>query len=161
MQIIYGEYPPNYKQIAETFDLSKTNGVVFTYGNKLYVPSGKTPDTQLLRHEETHTRQQTEMGIEDWWERYLADPGFRFMQELEAYRNQYRAMASLPFERRLGYLNHCAESLAGDMYGNLVTVAEAKAEITKDIILKHVGASKKKSGNARKRERQNRKKGRK
>ena len=165
MEIIYDEYPPNYKKIAKTFNIKGRTNIVFTYGDKLYVPGGRTLniDQPLLRHEETHARRQAEMGVEAWYERYLADPGFRFMQELEAYRNQYRAMAELPFERRIGYLDHISSELAGEMYGNLVTKDEAKAEITKGIILKHVGGTKHKHLTIRKlkkRQRQNRKKGR-
>lgn len=160
MQIIYGEYPPNYKAIAKTFGIKNSGGIVFTYGNKLFVPSGQKPDTQLMRHEETHERQQTAMGIEEWWDRYLVDPGFRFMQELEAYRNQYRSMASLPLHHRVGYLNHVATDLAGPMYGNLLTLEEAKTEITRDIILKHTGSGGKDIRKLKKLKRQNRKKGR-
>lgn len=162
MQIIYGETPPNYKAIAKTFDIKDKPGVVFTYGDKLFIPSGNEPDKPLLRHEECHARQQNAMGIEEWWNKYLVDPGFRFTEELQAYREQYRAMASLPLEQRIGYLNHIAGDLAGEMYGNLVTVDEAKAYITNGIILKHVGASGgKNTRKLKKLKRQNRKKGRK
>jgi hypothetical protein len=161
MQIIYGEYPPNYKEICEVFDIKDHPGIVFTYGEKLYIPSGEKPDKHLMSHEETHERQHAEMGADAWWERYLVDPGFRFMQELEAYRNQYRSMATLNLEQRVGYLNHIASDLAGPMYGNILTFEEAKAEITKGIILKHVGmAAGKNTRKAKKRERQNRKKAR-
>lgn len=161
MQIIYGEYPPNYKAITDVFDIKDHPGIVFTYGEKLYIPSGEKPDKHLLRHEETHERQHAEIGADSWWERYLVDPGFRFEQELEAYRNQYRSMATLTLEQRIGYLNHIASDLAGPMYGNILTFEEAKAEITKDIILKHIGTGDKSSRRAKKIQRQNRKKGRK
>lgn len=161
MLIIYGEYPPNYKKIAKTFDIKDKPGVVFTYGHKLYIPSGNEPDKYLLKHEETHERQQLAMGITEWWDRYLVDPGFRFMQELEAYRNQYRSMGTLPLVQRIGYLNHIATDLSGAMYGNLVTKDEAKAEITKDIILKKIHSGTKNTRKAKKLKKQNRKKGRK
>lgn len=162
MQIIYGEYPPNYKDIAKAFKIKGRNTIVFTYGNTLYIPSGNKPDKHLMEHEETHARQQLEMGVDEWWDRYLVDPGFRFMQELEAYRNQYRSMNVLPLDARLGYLNHIATDLAGPMYGDLMTVEEAKAEITKDIILKQPRTAHSKNvRKLKKRERQNRKKGRK
>lgn len=159
MEIIYGEYPPNYKDIAAAFDIEDRDGIVFTYGNKLYIPSGRKPDAQLLRHEETHAREQLEIGIEEWWDRYLVDTGFRFMQELKAYREQYRAMATLPFERRLSYLDHIATDLAGPIYGNLLTKEEAISEITRGIILKRSGSTSSKRKD-RKRQRNNRKKAR-
>ena len=158
MQIIYGEYPPNYKAIAKTFKIKGRTNIVFTYGDSLYVPSGEPVDKYLLRHEETHAKQQTDPV--EWWDRYLVDPGFRFTQELEAYREQYRGMGDLPLATRISYLDHIATDLAGEMYGNLVTKDEAKAEITKDIILKHTGTSSKKDRKIKKMKRQNRKKAR-
>lgn len=161
MQIINGEYPPNYAEITRVFNIEKRSNIVFTYGNTLYVPGGQKIDSQLLKHEETHARQQLEMGVDEWWDRYLTDEGFRFTQELEAYRNQYKAMASLPLKDRIGYLDHICTDLAGEMYGNLVTKEEAKAEITKGIILKHVGPKHSKLRQLRKRQRNNKRKGRK
>lgn len=161
MEIIYGEHPPNYKAIAKAFGIKNSGGIVFTYGDKLFVPSGQNPDKHLMRHEETHARQQAVVGVEEWWKRYLVDPNFRFMEELEAYRNQYRSMASLSLEQRIGYLDHIATDLCGPMYGNLLTKEEAKAAITKDIILKHIGSTRKDPRKLKKQQRQNRKKGRK
>lgn len=160
MKIITG-YPPNYEAISEAFDIKDNDGVVFTYGNKLFVPSGNKIDKPLMKHEETHARQQANIGVEEWWDRYLEDVGFRFSEELEAYRNQYRAMANLPLEIRIGYLNHCATDLAGPIYGNLVSKEEAMAAITKDIILKRIQPGGKNIRKLKKLKRQNRKKGRK
>lgn len=161
MQIINGEYPPNYKDILKAFDIKDHDGIVFTYGHKLYVPGSQKIDHQLMRHEETHEQQQIKMGVEAWWERYLNDVGFRFMQELEAYRNQYKSMASLPLDRRLGYLGHIATDLAGPIYGNMLSRDEAVTEITRGIILKHVGSAHKNNiRKLKKLKRQNRKKGR-
>lgn len=133
MKIVY-EKPPNYEAIAKAFDIRNNKTVVFTYGDTLYVPTGRTVnvDKALIRHEETHVRQQNGMP-EYWWKRYLTDPQFRFDQELEAYREQYRDIVKMPFKVKLGYLNHIAKSLAGEMYGNLVTVEEARNMITKGI----------------------------
>ncbi len=161
MEIIYGEYPPNYKAIAKTFKIKGRTDIVFTYGYKLYIPSGDRPDKHLMKHEETHARQQAEMGAEEWWARYFVDPQFRFVQELEAYRNQYRSMNTLPLETRIPYLQHIATDLAGPMYGDMMSVADAKTEITRDIILKQPGlAHSKNARKLKKRERQNKKKAR-
>lgn len=164
MEIVYSN-PPNYDEVAAAFDIKDNRGVVFTYGNKLYVPGGRRVqiDMPLMKHEEVHAHQQKKMGIEEWWERFLEDPAFRLSQELEAYREQYRNMASLPLEHRIGYLDHIAADLAGAMYGNLLTKDEAKAVITEGIILKHTkpGSPKPDARRLKKRQRQNRKKGRK
>lgn len=163
MNIIY-DYPPNYKKIAKAFNIKGNEGVIFTYGNDLYVPGGEriVIDKPLIRHEMVHAQQQKKIGVGAWWDRFLEDPSFRFQQELEAYREQYRAMASLTLQERLGYLNHISNDLSGEMYGNLMTKDEATAAITDGIILK--GSKTHKHKNIRKlkkRQRQNRKKGRK
>lgn len=164
MNIIY-DYPPNYKAIAAAFNIKDHQNVIFTYGNDLYVPAGERIiiDKPLTKHEETHSRQQKAIGIETWWERFLEDPGFRFQQELEAYRNQYRAMAGLSLADRLGYLDHICKDLSGEIYGNIVTFEEAKAAITEGIVLKHTRptAHNLDARKLKKRQRQNRRKGRK
>lgn len=159
MNIVY-DYPPNYIAITKAFNIKGKTGIVFTYGDTLYVPGGPDVeiDKHLMRHEETHTRQQEPIGADVWWQEYLKDEVFRFEQELEAYRNQYRSMGQLSLEQRLRYLDHIASDLSGAMYGNLLTKQEAVAAITDGIILKQSSAASRK---AKKRARQNRKKGRK
>lgn len=165
MQIVY-EYPPNYKAIAKTFNIEGRTNIVFAYGDKLYVPGGKSVnvDKHLLIHEETHQWQQKDIGVEEWWDKYLKDPNFRFIQEVEAYRNQYRSMGVLSLKNRIGYLDHIATDLSGEMYGNLLTKEDAIRVITDGIILTPVKSKPgKKSISVRKlkkRARQNKRKGR-
>lgn len=163
MEIVY-DYPPNYGAIIKVFDVKDKPGIVFTYGHKLYVPGGAGVqiDKHLMIHEQTHAAQQTAMGIEKWWEQYLSNSSFRLTQELEAYRNQYRSMGSLSLRQRAGYLNHIVKDLSGAMYGNVVTPEQAHKLVTDGINLQGRGIIKS-SPNARKRkkrERQNRKAGR-
>lgn len=160
MKIVNG-LPPNHAAIVKAFG-EPAPTVVYTYGDTLYIPSGKKPDKQLLAHEETHTRQQSITSPEDWWEHYLADPQFRLEQELEAYRVQYKAMFTLPRKHRLFYLEHIAKSLSGEMYGKIVTFDEAVNLITEgkaDRSQAH-HTTNKPLRVARKKERQNRKKAR-
>lgn len=166
MEIIYGQNPPNHKAIAKRFNIKGRNNIVYTYGDKLYVPGGDgiAIDPHLMKHEETHVKQQAEIGVEAWWDKYLTDDNFRFIQELEAYRNQYRSMNVLPLNQRLAYLDHIATDLSGPMYGDMLSKDEAIQVITNGIILKHVDTKKRKRDTVRKlkkRSRQNRKKGRK
>jgi hypothetical protein len=164
MKIVY-DVPPNYDEIAAVFKIKDRLRVVFTYGNTLYVPGGTAIkiDKPLMKHEETHARQQKAYGVDDWWERFLHEPAFRLQQELEAYRTQYKNMVDLPLEDRLGYLEHISNDLAGEIYGNMLTAKEAKAVITEGIVLKHTkpGSAGITSRLLKKRQRQNRKKGRK
>lgn len=164
MKIVY-TYPPNYEDIAQAFNITNNKGVIFTYGDTLYVPGGQriSIDKPLMKHEETHARQQKAMGVETWWGRFLADPEFRLSQELEAYREQYKAMGSIPFHERGGYLQHIANDLGGEIYGNIMTPEEALMVITEGITVggTNMIRSSLKARKAKKKQRQNRKRGRK
>lgn len=115
--------PPNYERIRAVFDVRPTT--IFTYGNTIYVPGGGELDYPLRMHERTHVLQQAAFpgGPEMWWNRYLDDPAFRLEQELEAYRNQYRAMSRSERERNI---RRIAGDLSSPLYGNVVTFDEAK-----------------------------------
>lgn len=163
MKIIYG-YPPNYDVIAEAFDIKANENVIFTYGDELFVPMGEGTklDAPLLKHEETHSRQQKEMGIQYWWDNFIFDPKFRLEQELEAYRAQYKAMGSFTPEARAGYLTHIAKDLSSAIYGNVITFEQAVQVITEGINFnksRYAGGTV--ARKAKKILRQNRKKGRK
>ena len=104
--------PPNYELLAKHFPMK--GGEIFTYGNKIYTPGRLS--RSLLVHEKTHVRQQLKMGVETWWEKYIEDREFRFHQELEAHRAEFRAG---------GKLLVIAERLASPLYGSLVSVDAA------------------------------------
>ena len=164
MKIVY-DYPPNYDQITKVFKIADNENVIFTYGDTLYVPRGEGThlDKPLIKHEETHARQQKVMGVDAWWERFLEDNIFRMSQEIEAYRNQYAAMGDLPLQERQAYVTHIAKDLSGEIYGNLMTFEEAVKVICQDIKFKKrlFGRSSLAARKAKKAARQNRKKGRK
>ena len=87
---IVKSFPPNYRDVCKHFNVKGNPNVIFTYGDTLYSPIGNHITPDLMIHEETHCKQQTEMGAEEWWNKYFVDAKFRFKQELEAYRNQYK-----------------------------------------------------------------------
>jgi hypothetical protein len=101
--------PPNYKLLAKHFPMKGNE--IFTYGNKIYTQSRLS--SALLAHEKVHVRQQLKMGVEIWWKKYIEDREFRFQQELEAHRAEFRAG---------GKLVVIAERLASPLYGSLVSV---------------------------------------
>jgi len=161
MKIVH-DYPPNYKIIKKAFNLNKHENVVFTYGDTLYVPQGEQTviDKYLMRHEETHARQQGQMTPQWWWDEFMSNPKFRLEQELEAYREQYKAMQDLSPEQKAGYLTHIAKDLSSEIYGNLLSFEQAVDVITEGIKPPSRFAGLRNKA-ARKRARQNRKKGRK
>ncbi len=124
MQIIVN-YPPNIDKIDNAFN-ARGKPVVFTYGNIIFNPLDGEVTRDLLKHEETHMKQQGS-DIEGWWDRYIKDKDFRLKQELEAYRNQYN------FIKNSGknwnyvsiFLSRIATDLSSEIYGNIISYDEA------------------------------------
>ncbi len=122
------EYPPNYEKLKARFPaLEKNTRVVFTYGDTIYAPHAGQLDPNLIAHEETHYWQQVEMGAEAWWNRYLSDDLFRFEQEVQAYRAQYRHLQEhSPRDYRRKVLKQLSKDLSSEIYGNLISRARAE-----------------------------------
>lgn len=118
-------FPPIYERAQEVFDLSGMQPV-FTYGEVIYNPHGNYLDEPLLAHERVHSLQQSD-GPLAWWERYFVDASFRFDQEIEAYREQYRVAKRTIKDRNAlnHYVRRLAQDLSSPMYGNIVSFTEA------------------------------------
>lgn len=125
------EFPPNIEKIRAVFPI--TSRTVFTYGDVIYNPNDGFIDLPLEEHEKTHSIQQKHYGIEEWWDEYIKNPVFRFEQELEAYRNQYRKAKSINSDRNklYKYSRELAGDLSGSLYGNCISFNEAIKFITK------------------------------
>jgi len=126
------ELPPNIDAIGAVFPHVRREcshrGVYFCYGNSIYNPSGLPLPVELIAHECIHSLQQRDIGVEKWWDRYLAAKDFRLEQELEAHRVEYEKYAldhpARPFRRR--YLAMCAGRLSGPLYGHMIRKDEAR-----------------------------------
>lgn len=130
MKIVH-EFPPNIDDIRNTFDLSNHPDVIFTYGDTVYHPAGTELPQHLKVHEGTHIQQQKVTGAKEWWDRYLVDVDFRLEQELQAYRNQWSIISKIRNWREQEWLlNQIAADLASEIYGNVITKAEARKLIT-------------------------------
>ena len=82
-------------------------------------------------HEQVHEKQQGD-DPKAWWDRYLTDRKFRLEQELQAYTHQYyflKKETSSKMSKR--FLEHFAQILSSQMYGNLLTQKEAETLIRK------------------------------
>lgn len=104
------------------------------YGDTIH--SARLPlPADIEVHERVHLRQQgyTQAGAAAWWKQYLADPKFRYEQELEAYGAQYQFLRKTVKDRNaLTQKTHkLARLLSSEMYGSLATFDEALKEITK------------------------------
>lgn len=130
---IVNSFPPNIEAIRQRFDIQGRN-IVFAYGDILYVPSGNTNIPEhLMVHEETHEKQQSVMGVEEWWNKYLVDDQFRLSQEVEAYQNQWQYLKyNVNRHERRRIFSMIVKDLSGPIYGNLVSREEAERLITAD-----------------------------
>ena len=120
------DYPPNIETIKKHFDVMSKD-IVFTYGDTLYSPAGGDINKPLMAHENTHSRQQEEMGVSEWWDKYIEDKNFRIEQEVEAYKNQYVEYCKNKknMAKRVMFLNDLAQDLSSSIYGNVVGFDEA------------------------------------
>ena len=124
---VLNQFPPNISAIRKRFELDGFPTVVFTYGDKLYNPTGLDIPPDLMTHEETHEKQQAIIGVEQWWNLYLTDDAFRLSQEVEAYREQYvYAKENYNREVRRSVLAYIVSNLASKLYGNLINKQQAK-----------------------------------
>lgn len=131
MQVLNGQYPPNFEAIAAVLPDARKPCVIFAYGDVIYNPAGNKIPPCLLAHEAVHGRRQLEMGIETWWQRYLDDVNFRYTEELLAHRAEFQS-ASLGVkikEKRGKILAPIARRLAGPLYGKARTYDQAKRDI--------------------------------
>lgn len=126
--------PPKwlYKKIkkrfgAENVDFDK--GIIFTVGDTIYYKGELRQDLHI--HERTHIGQQLNMGVKKWWKKYLKDDQFRYEQEVEAYRRQYRWIRQNIKDRSMqnDLLRSCASSLSSPLYGGIVTMDQAIRDI--------------------------------
>lgn len=125
-------YPPNYAALKKRFNLPPAPKVLFSFGDVFYNPAGIVVSPFLVAHEEAHGPRQLDMGVLDWWQRYIDDPKFLFDEELVAHRAEYqsfRAEVNDQGWRHAHYLNEIAHRLAGSLYGKVCTPSEAMAAI--------------------------------
>lgn len=130
MNIVRGT-PPNYQAIVAAFPAAARAGVVFTYGDTVYVNGTPELPTQLKAHEAVHVQQQARIGGPDpWWCRYLSQPIWRLEQELAAHRAEYRTLRHLVSrEQAAKGLHFIAERLASPLYGGIISAREARKAI--------------------------------
>lgn len=126
MKIVRGR-PPNFDEIAAKFPAANKKGIIFTYGDTVYVTGDKPLNEALKKHEAVHIEQQRKIGGPDiWWERYISDPDFRLEQELEAHRAEYRHYKDYGRETARRNLKVIAKRLASPLYGRAITKAKAR-----------------------------------
>ena len=123
---IRNEYPPNIEMIKKVFDLTAKHPIYAFYPD-IYNPEGQQIDVPLLAHEMVHLDQQKEIGVLNWWDRYLNNPAFRASQEILAYQTQYLTAKKYNKDRNklFNYAKLLALDLSCEMYGKCLTFSEA------------------------------------
>lgn len=128
---IIEEYPPNIDEVAAVYPMAKTRpDVIFSYGEAIYNPSGQNLPQEILAHEMVHCIRQLEHpdGVEGWWQQYLTDSEFCYIEELLAHKAEYASICERhpgrPMRRKA--LQHVAKKLSSALYGKLVTFEQAK-----------------------------------
>lgn len=118
-EIIYKQLPPNIGQICAIIPEARRPGVVFAYGDKIFVPSGQKLEHHLKVHEAVHCIRQKELGVDFWWDKYLTDMRFRYHEELVAHRAEYhsRIRGAMNRNERRTALKMVAKRLASPLYG--------------------------------------------
>lgn len=118
------EKPSLYEKIKDIFGIDWEKGVVITYGDTIYCKYPLSED--LMIHEATHVKQQTDMDKDEWWGKYFLDKEFRLSQELEAYNNQMHFI-NKTYNR--DYRRKLRNKILHDMttmYGSMCTKKEAE-----------------------------------
>lgn len=145
-QEIVIDVPPNFAELLRIFPEARQVGVIFSYGDKIYNPSGLPIPPQLLAHEAVHgerqlaytlsecdSTQENNHSTEQWWKRYCEDVKFRFEEELVAHVAEVKAFnTTVPKpdrERRALYLHRVAQRLSGPLYGRMITYMEARRKL--------------------------------
>jgi len=125
--------PPIYKKLLAA-GMNPSPGAYYTYGDKIYNPSGQDLPDYIIVHEEEHMRQNEAVGgPEIWWDRCIKDQYFRIQQEVAAYAVQYRFMCKTIKDRnaRSKLLSQLGAVLASPTYGNVITTVAARDMIKK------------------------------
>ena len=132
MEIII-DRPPIYDRAAKVFPLQGRE--IFAWGDKIYNPGGFVIPEWLVAHEQVHANQHMDdsghFNPEAWWERYLVDVEFRFQEELEAHRAEYRSYCQHNRDRnkQAAYKRIVAKKLAAPLYGSMITSFDAMRKI--------------------------------
>ncbi len=112
--------PPNFEQILAAFPSAGQTGVIFAYGDTIYNPSNIVVSAPLLAHEEVHGYRQRMpiREIEAWWTHYIADPEFRYGEELLSHAAEYRAQLRFVHDRneRVKLVMRTAQRLLAPLY---------------------------------------------
>lgn len=98
-----------------------TEKTIFALWPHIYTDYPLSPD--LLIHEQTHLKQQEEIGITNWVYDFLELPAKRLEYELEAYRAQLKSIKDRNWRDKIR--RDCRDNISSGLYGNIISREEA------------------------------------
>lgn len=122
--------PPNYDVIVAALPRAADDGVIFAYDGKVYGRGiAKVLTRELDAHERVHIERQKAHpeGVVGWWKQYVADPEFRFYEELLAHIAEFETYC----RRHIGYVKQykaqqrIVDRLMSDLYAPPATATRA------------------------------------
>ena len=127
---IIADRPPNFEDIAWAFKGAYGEEVVFAYAPNIYYPDaarGKKLPGELIAHEAAHIRRQEEMGVTEWWSRYIEDADFRMEEEIIAHVAEYEFLIANATSRqqRRGSLKAIGRKLSSPLYRYNLSLKQA------------------------------------
>lgn len=137
-QVLRGSQPPYYDKICAAFPVAAGLGVIFSWGDKVYIPKpkGENWSDALRAHEAVHGERQVKIGVEPWWDLYIANAEFRLQEEIPAhiaeYVEFYRNEKSRNYRRTM--LHSIASRLASPLYGRLIRYDQARTLMSKALV---------------------------
>lgn len=131
--IVVREQPPMFEEIAAVFPMARGDKVMFSWGEKIYIPGSGYLTPALEAHESVHGLRQggSEAAIRAWWRRYLEEPAFRLGEEAIAHRAEYEKFCGLVKDRnaRARELHAIAQRLCSPLYRCVITYQQARHAI--------------------------------
>ena len=128
--IIINQFPPIWDRANARFGLVEKNlKPIFAWGDKIYNPFSVPIPKCLIAHEGVHGDRQNSIGIEDWWECYLANDKFRLDEEVLAHRAEYAALLQEYGDNRTNrriFLSQTATRLRAPFYCYKLPIDEAR-----------------------------------
>lgn len=129
---IVQDRPPIWDEAHKHFDIDDSR-TFYTYGEKIYNPSGVHIADHIIEHESVHMWQQRDYGPATWWKRYFTEQEFRREQELEAYGHQYWFYCKNQKDRNMQakFLHGMVGVIVSPMYKLELTREEAQEGVLK------------------------------
>ena len=122
-------YPPNFNELCRVFPIKGRPGIVYSWGERIYNPSGHDLSPAVIAHETVHCERQltTVGGVEGWWRSYIDMPIARLAEEVLAHQAEYREYAKHHSSKKTEwYLEKMMDRLSGPIYKFNIDYHEAR-----------------------------------